>query len=117
MKPTHVTRSPNCPNSGITPTDPPEPIAVLKQRKHGLCGFCAWGFVTFAGKGKGEDPTDLGLTPLDAGYRSECGTVELYRDRDGRVGALRNGRFFPGIEGNVAFERYKQAHPHLFARQ
>jgi hypothetical protein len=40
------------------------------------------------------------------GYRSDCGRVDIFADDQGRIGAVRDGQFFPGIEGNFAFERF-----------
>lgn len=113
-----LVRSPNCPNDirreeGETPDE-----------RRGTCGSCAWGFYTMASDqhGVGEDPSPLGLTPIfldgaHAGYRSQCGGVKLYRDNAGRIGALKevdgSARFFPGISGNWAFERYLNKHPEL----
>jgi hypothetical protein len=80
----NVVRSPHCPNRGQS------------------CGACAWGFTK---RGAGEvlsaGPVDLAL-----GYQSDCGTVALFRDDVGRVGAVRDGLFYPGISGNPAYERY-----------
>ncbi|HUO50511.1 MAG TPA: hypothetical protein VMU25_03050 [Candidatus Paceibacterota bacterium] len=90
-----VVRSPHCPN-----------------RTH-TCKSCAWGFLTPDGPGKGENNAGLALEELHMGYRSECGSVQLYRDAQGRIGAVRNGRFFPGIPGNFAYERYLTENPQL----
>ena len=110
-------RSPHCPND-VRDTDEEE------DDKRGTCGSCAWGFYTMESPlpEAGEDPAPLSLSPIvsgdaPAGYRSQCGTVTLYRDASGRVGALRemNGeqRFFAGITGNWAYERYLRANPEL----
>jgi hypothetical protein len=118
-----VTRSPACPNSapaGISAD------AVKTESKTGLCGHCAWGFHTMDAPGHqtGEDPAGLRLRTATengtaAGYRSECGDVTLYVDKDDRVGALREiegkQRFFPGIGGNFAYERYLREHPAISA--
>lgn len=90
----HVVRSPLCPNSG-----------------GGRCGSCAWGFHTPTGSGSGEKVADASLlVRLEgvSGYRSDCGEVKLFRDGDGRIGAVRENQFFAGIEGNPAFERFKR---------
>lgn len=93
-----LVRSPHCPNSmSMDPT----------------CGNCAWGFYTKEGAGEGEHMGELELTPLHAGYNSQCGQVMLFRDKHGRVGAVRENRFFPGIRGNEAFERYLTQNPRL----
>jgi hypothetical protein len=86
----HVVRSPHCPNNKRT------------------CG--SWGFQTSEGVGSGIEVDPATLVPLEgiSGYRSDCGPVALFRDKDGRIGAFRDGRFFPGIQDNFAFERFKQ---------
>ncbi len=110
-------RSPHCPND-VRDTDGEE------DDKRGTCGSCAWGFYNMESPlpQAGEDPAMLALTPISegeapAGYRSQCGTVTLYRDTSGRVGALRDidgaQRFFAGIKDNWAYERYLRAHPEL----
>ena len=53
------------------------------------------------------------LTKLGGGYESDCGTVELYCDQNGRIGALRDGRFYPGIPGNAAYAKYLKENPEL----
>ncbi len=84
----HVVRSPHCPNKNRT------------------CGECAWGFTT---PGAGE-AVPAGLAPLEGipGYDSDCGRVNLFVTRGGEMGAVRNGKFFPGIPGNFAFERFRE---------
>ncbi len=95
-----LVRSPHCPN---------------RKSADPTCGTCAWGFYTKEGEGAGENAAPLTLVPLQAGYKSQCGSVNLYRDEFGRVGALRDNRFYPGITGNEAFERYVGEHPQLLA--
>jgi hypothetical protein len=113
-----LVRSPNCPND-IRRED-----GQVPDERHGTCGSCAWGFYTMESDehGAGEDPSTLELSPVfldgkHAGYRSQCGGVKLYRDARGRIGALKEvdgvRRFFPGIKGNWAFERYLKKHPAL----
>lgn len=96
--PSRIVRSPHCPNRrSVDPT----------------CGTCAWGFYTKQGAGIGEDAQLLSLQPLNAGYKSQCGKVELFADDQGRIGALREEKFFPGIPGNEAYECYIAEHPEL----
>lgn len=107
-----VVRSPHCPNR--IDRDGGSKVS-------GTCKGCAWGFFTPDGKGVGEDLSNLQLTPLDdngqrAGYESDCGTVELSTDQHGRLGAERNGRFFPAIENNPATKRFMDQKPHLFEK-
>ena len=105
-------RSKHCPNDI---TDEPGP----KDRRDGKCMGCAWGFVTPNGRGTGEDAQHLTLTPLmdgdsRAGYESHCGTVALSVDNLGRVGAERDGRFFPVDSERPAAQRFMRSKPHLF---
>lgn len=113
-----LTRSPECPN------DAPAQAALGKEA--GTCGFCAWGFYTMASAGhqQGEDLQELDLERVNdgearAGYKAQCGMVKLYRDNQGRIGAVREidgqERFFPGLKGNWAFERYLTRHPNMGA--
>ncbi len=110
-------RSPHCPND-VRDTDE-EP-----DEEKGKCGSCAWGFYRMDSPDPqvGIDPTQLSLVPImtdeaPAGYSSQCGKVMLYRDKEGRIGALREvhgvQRFFPGIVGNWAYERYLTNNPSL----
>lgn len=112
----YLPRSPHCPNDA--------PATIVAKGLAGTCGHCAWGFYTMesAGAQPGECPDRLGLVPVEEngsqlGYNARCGKVTLYRDKQGRVGALRNvggqSRFFPGIEGNWALDRYIGLHPTL----
>ena len=117
---TRTVRSPNCPNDIRRDEDD-----TGKKQRAGLCGSCAWGFFTFdsAFAQTGEPVRGLKLRKAvfanggRAGYKSQCGRVELYFDQHGRLGALRDSDgvpgFFPGIVGNFAFERYLRAHPDL----
>lgn len=110
------TRSPNCPNDISREGDDTRALAAASGA--GKCGGCAWGFFRFDAEGhqRGESIQDLELTRLattdgrSAGYRSQCGSVELYQDQAGRIGAIRSiegeRRFFPGIKDNWAFERF-----------
>lgn len=106
------------------PSDPEDPrnrIVRAKDCPNRLtedhtCGSCAWGFYTKTGVGAGESADTHSLTPLNAGYKSQCGRVKLFADEEGRVGAVRGGRFFPGIPGNEAYELYTAKHPELLAR-
>lgn len=89
-----VVRSENCPNRGAT------------------CGSCAWGFYTPDGAGIGEKAAELSLVDTGKGYRSQCGKVSVHQDGAGRFGAVRKvqglgKRFFPGIPGNPAYERFR----------
>jgi hypothetical protein len=85
-------RSPHCPGGCGGP-------------KATACVDCAWGFYTPEGPGIGEVVMQP-LIALSVGYKSQCGRVALHRDQDGRIGALRGGKFFPGITSNSAYERY-----------
>lgn len=110
-------RSPHCPNDA--------PVKVVEQGIAGTCGHCAWGFYNMDDKGHqpGEDASTLDLIPIvdeggaQMGYKARCGKVNICKDEDGRVGALRRidgeDRFFPGIKGNWAYERYLERHPAL----
>lgn len=110
-------RSDDCPND-IKPEE-------VRVEKAGLCGFCAWGFYRMEAEGpqRGESTAELTLTRVEddrgtpLGYKAQCGKVELYRDQNGRIGALRKvrgeSRFFPGIDGNWAYERYLAQNPSL----
>lgn len=105
-------RSKHCPNDI---TDEPGP----KDGRDGKCMGCAWGFVTPQGRGGGEDTRALTLTSLfedgrRAGYESHCGTVALSVDNKGRVGAERNGRFYPVDKTRPAAQRFMRDKPQLF---
>jgi hypothetical protein len=113
-------RSKDCPND----ISQEEAAPSVPAPKAGLCGFCAWGFYSMesSGQQQGEDPKGLGLVAVlrdgkQAGYKAQCGKVALYQDASGRVGALRKAsdenRFFPGIKGNWAYERYVARNPEL----
>lgn len=117
-------RSPDCPNDITREGD--EILARALSDKAGLCGLCAWGFYSMYAEGHqaGEPIHGLTLIPVltgegYAGYKAQCGRVKLYRDQDGRIGAVKcvsgEERFFPGITGNWAFERYMREHPELSA--
>lgn len=112
-------QSPHCPNDA--------PASVVAQGLAGTCGTCAWGFYTMEAGGhqQGENATDLGLIPVvndegRMGYRARCGKVALYRDNRGRVGPTRTiageKKFFPGIKGNWAYERYTERNPELMEK-
>ena len=111
-------RSSECPNDA--------PAKIVEQGLAGTCGQCAWGFYTQDSPipGRGEAISTLSLTPVlkdgsqeQLGYKARCGKVSVYRDQDGRVGAVRKiggeERFFPAITGNWAAERYAERHPEL----
>ena len=117
-------RSPDCPNDITREEVARQSNGGTTIPQAGLCGLCAWGFHTMESSEHqpGESVEGLALTPLlseggHAGYKAQCGRVKLYMDNQGRVGAVRTvggeERFFPGIEGNWAFERYRRAHPEL----
>lgn len=108
-------RSPECPNNA--------PADVVAKGEAGTCGSCAWGLYTMDSPehGRGEDAAGLSLKPalgqdgVQLGYKSRCGRVSVFRDAEGRLGALKKidgeERFFPAIKGNYAAERYLAAHP------
>lgn len=112
-------RSPECPNGA--------PADIVAKGIAGTCGTCAWGFYTMESKvhGEGEIAAGLALEPaLDQsgqqlGYKSRCGKVTIFRDKEGRIGALKKiegeERFFPALNGNWAAERYFANHPELAA--
>jgi len=93
-----VVRSPHCPN------------------RTKACQHCAWGLVTSEGKGEGELSTALQLVSANEGYKSDCGWIELFWDQHGRLGAVREGRFFPGIPENEAFVFFVRQKPLLGVR-
>lgn len=108
-----MTRSPNCPNNIEK-----EEVSIAEA---GTCGTCAWGFYRTDAEGHqpGEPVEGLELSPVysgqqPAGYKAQCGSVRLMTDKDGRVGAVRKvggeDRFFAGIKGNWAFDRYTRTH-------
>lgn len=113
-----LVRSPNCPNDIRREGD------EVPDETKGTCGSCAWGFYSMESPvpSVGEDPFALELTQLLAddapmGYKAQCGSVTLYRDQSGRIGALREveggARFFPGDPENWAFKRYLKNNPSL----
>jgi hypothetical protein len=65
------------------------------------CAACAWGLQTTEGEAAPAHVQRI------AGYDSQCGHVAIARADDGRIGALRANRFFPGIERNPAFEQIR----------
>jgi hypothetical protein len=70
------------------------------------CAGCAWGIVTPQGVGQGERIAPSAQLIVIGGYNSSCGRVAVAQDDRGRTGAIRGNRFFPGIQGNEAYERY-----------
>lgn len=107
-------RSPHCPNDA--------PAEIVAQGLAGTCGKCAWGFYKeeSVGHQQGQSTHSLHLVPLidkgkRMGYKARCGSVQLSRDQNGTIGAIRKidgeDRFFAGISDNWAFKRYIQIHP------